>query len=129
MYQLHDLGKIEKDTLYTTIYKNNIGAPNRLYNIFWLFNIMNIIAKRNFFTCPNFSIGKVVTSLHFWHRFCMLVYIFFFVLLHIYLLIALPTKIFKFQVKYLYSRLKWKIHSALAYTNIIQLGNRRLIII
>ena len=38
-------------------------------------------------------------------------------------------KIFELQVKYLYSWLKWKIHSAHAYTNIIYLGTKRLIII
>ena len=39
------------------------------------------------------------------------------------------TKIFKSKVKYLYNRLKWKNHSAHAYTNIIKLGNKRSIII
>ena len=44
--------------------------------------------------------------------------------------VRVRCKIVKLQVKYLYSRLKCKIHSAHAYTNIvIYLGNKRLIII
>ena len=33
--------------------------------------------------------------------------------------LKLKTKMFKLQVKYLYSLMKWKIHSAHAYTNMI----------